>query len=67
MQTPEVAARALRRGIVGAERIEHFWLHASWQVHAASSNAPWQLKPAPNDDIHHHPDGALSRSAACIT
>src|SRR5688572_26998479 len=35
--------------------------------HSTSSRAPWQLKPAPNEDIHQLPPGACSLSAACST
>src|SRR5206468_11698211 len=45
------------------------WTAASPRTsfHSTSSKAPWQLNPAPNDESHHQPPGALSASAACIT
>ena len=64
----QVAARALRRRVVGREMVERLGLENARQ-HAQStfSSAPWQLKPAPNDDSHHQPPGASSASAASST
>ena len=47
-------------------------LHASaslsWRAtHSTANRAPWHVNPAPNDDSHHQPPGALSSSAASIT
>ena len=35
--------------------------------YSTSSSAPWQLKPAPKEDIHQRPPGALPPRAACRT
>ena len=71
----QVAARALRRRIVGRQVVERLRLedarqHARRRRHddqSTRSSAPWQLKPAPNDDSHHQPPGASSASAASST
>ena len=55
--TKPVSAEAL------ASEIEALFLDGIDQ--ATRSKAPWQLNPAPNEDIHHHPGGARSASAAC--
>ena len=70
----QVAARALRHRIVGREVVERLRLEDARQHvdagrhrHSTRSSAPWQLKPAPNDDSHHQPAGAPSASAASST
>jgi hypothetical protein len=40
---------------------------ATLRVYSTESNAPWHVKPAPNEDIHHQPPGAESCSAASNT
>src|SRR5437868_15408372 len=35
--------------------------------YSTSSSTPWQLKPAPKEDIHQRPPGALPPRAACRT
>ena len=73
----QVAPRALRGRVVGREVVERLGLEDARQhrvrlgrasaAHSTASNAPWQLKPAPNDDSHHQPPGASSASAASST
>ena len=88
----QVAARALRRRVVGGEEVERLGRDAARQgaahrrpprdrrlpadraaapvvlvTPATSSSAPWQAKPAPNDDSHHQPSGASSAIAASST
>ena len=63
----EIAARALRARVVGRQQVEQLGLDDPFHGPATSSNAPWQLNPAPKDDIHHKPSGTLPWSAACKT
>ena len=66
----QVAAGALRRRVVGRKLVERLRLEDARQharAYSTFSSAPWQLKPAPNDDSHHHPPGASSANAASST
>src|ERR1017187_375344 len=70
IEPAEIAARAQGGFILWRQDVEQFWQNNSFhtqKVYSTSSNAPWQLKPAPNDDIHHRPPGAPSASSACTT
>ena len=62
----QVAARALRARIVRRQLVQPLGLHAALapSAHATRSSAPWQLKPAPKDDIHHQPPGARAAQRA---
>ena len=67
----EIAARLDGLRIVSRQAVEEFGLnrspHRVVRGHSTASSTPWQLKPAPNDDIHQYPPGACSASAACST
>src|SRR5512139_3221116 len=74
----QVAPRAQRAGVVRRKLVEQLRDDAARPArgpfrtlrqcaHATSSSAPWQLKPAPNDDIHHQPPCARSARAASST
>ena len=63
----QVAPRPLRDRVVRREVVERLGLERARQHHSTRSSAPWQLKPAPNDDSHHHPAGASSAIAAART
>ena len=67
VDAPQVAARTDGGGVVGGQRVERFGGHHAHRGHATFNSAPWQLKPAPNDDNHHQPPGAASASAASST
>jgi hypothetical protein len=57
MDPSEIATRTHRRRVVLRKMVERFGSNRPAHQ-ATSSKAPWQLKPAPNADIHHQPPGA---------
>ncbi len=62
----QIAARADGARIVRRKRVENFRLDGAFHTLLTSKNAPWQLKPAPNADIHQRPPGT-SRNARSRT
>lgn len=72
MDTTEVEAGALRQWIVCGKTIQVFGADVTrfdshMRAYSTASKAPWHVKPAPNDDIHHQPPGVPSARAASST
>src|SRR5690348_4575062 len=76
VDAPQIAARPPGPGIVRRQLIEQLGLDVAIHFkdepededdYPTSSSAPWQLKPAPNDDIHHNPSGTASCKARWST
>src|ERR1019366_7779106 len=71
VEPAEIAARAQGRLILRRQDIQQFRqdnaFHGASKFYSTSNSAPWQVNPAPNDDIHQSPPGAFSASAACRT
>jgi hypothetical protein len=59
----QIAARTHGARVVGRQRVEQFGLDDAFHAALTSKNAPWQLKPAPNADIHQRPSGTESFKA----
>ena len=67
VDAPQVTARAHGAGVILGQAVQHFGGDDAGHQRLTPSKAPWQLKPAPNDDSHHQPSGASSASAASST
>ena len=67
VEAGEIAA-GVRGGFVHrGQLIENLRLDHAHHSQSTFRNAPWQLKPAPKEHIHHSPPGALPRSARSRT
>ena len=67
VDTTQIAAGPDCARIVRRKPVEKLGLNIAVHLEVTSSSAPWQLNPAPNDDIHQRPSGVLPERARSRT